>query len=60
MQPTLVRFIGISKASSTCTRVETGSGYLGQLGHVLFGSSGSDPVYKISKSDPDSTLDRVY
>ena len=27
-------------------RVETGSGHLGQLGHILSGSSGSDPVYK--------------
>ena len=38
-------------------RVETGSGYpghLGQPGHVLSRSNGSDPVYKISRSDPDS------
>ena len=43
-------------------RVETGSGYPGHLGqpcHVLSGSSGSDPVYKISGSDPDSVLNRV-
>ena len=43
-------------------RVETESGYpgyVGQLGHVLSGSSGSDQVYKISGSDPDTTLDHV-
>ena len=38
------------------TRVETGSGHPGQPGHILSGSSGSDPLYKISGSDPDSTL----
>ena len=32
-------------------KVETRSG------HVLFGSSGSEPVYKISMSDPDSALE---
>ena len=32
------------------TRVETGSGH---PGHVLARSSGSDPLYKISGSDPD-------
>ena len=31
-----------------------------QLGHILSGSSGSDPVYKISRSDPDSVLDQVH
>ena len=31
-----------------------------QLGHVLSGSSGSDPVYKISRSDLDSALDHVH
>ena len=38
------------------TRVETGSGHPGhpgQPGHVFAGSSGSDPLYKISGSDPD-------
>ena len=30
--------------------VETGSG---QPGHIFSGSSGSDPVYKLSGSDPD-------
>ena len=34
-----------------CVRVETGSGH---PGHVFAGSSGSDPLYKISGSDPDS------
>ena len=34
-------------------RVETGSGHPGQPGHVFAGSSGSDPLYKISGSDPD-------
>ena len=38
-------------------KVETRSG---QPGHVLFRSSGSEPVYKISMSDPDSALDHVY
>ena len=42
------------------SRVETGSGHPGQPGHVLSGSSGSDPVYKISGSDPDSLLDHVH
>ena len=40
------------------TRVETGSGHPGhpgQPGHILSGSSGSDPLYKISGSDPDIT-----
>ena len=46
-----------------CDRVETGSGHLGyrgQPGHVLSGSSRSDPVYKISGSDPDSALDHMH
>ena len=34
-------------------RVETGSGHLGQTGHVLCGSTGSDRDYE---SDPDSAL----
>ena len=38
------------------TRVETGSGHPGHPGHILSGSSGSDPLYKLSGSDPDSTL----
>ena len=33
--------------------VETGSGHPGQPGHIFSGSSGSDPVYKLSGSDPD-------
>ena len=37
----------------TCTSVEIGSGHPGQLGHIFSGSSGSDPVYKLSRSDPD-------
>ena len=40
------------------SRVETGSGHPGHLGHpghILSGSSGSDPLYKISGSDPDIT-----
>ena len=44
-------------------RVETGSGhpgYRGQQGHILSGSSGSDPVYKISGCDPDFALDHVH
>ena len=43
-------------------RVETGSGhkgYLGKLCHALSRSSPSDPVYKISGSDPDSALNHV-
>ena len=32
------------------TSVETGSGH---PGHIFSGSSGSDPVYKLSGSDPD-------
>ena len=52
---------GHSHTRSSCghllvTRVETGSGY---PGHVLPGSSGSDPAYKVSWSDPDSALDHV-
>ena len=42
------------------SRVETGSGHPGYPGHVLSGSSGSDAIYKISKSDPDSALDHVH
>ena len=38
-----------------CIRVETGSCYPGHPGHILSGSSGSDPLYKISGSDPDSS-----
>ena len=38
------------------TRVETRLGY---LSHVLSGSSGCDPVYKISGSDLDSALDHM-
>ena len=40
-------------------RVETESVYLGYAGHVFVVSSGSDQVYKISGSDPHSTLDHV-
>ena len=40
-------------------RVETGSGHPGHPGHILSGSSGSDPVYKLSGSDLDSTLNHV-
>ena len=36
-----------------CIRFETG---LGHPGHILSGSSGSDPLYKLSRSVPDSTL----
>ena len=46
-----------------CYRVETGSGHPGNPGHpghILSGSSGSDPLYKISGSDPDSALDHVH
>ena len=39
--------------------VVTGLGYSGRIDHVLSGSSGSDPVYRISWSDPDSALDHV-
>ena len=44
------------------TRVETRLGHLGYPGQpdqVLSGSSGSDPVYKISGSDPDSILNHM-
>ena len=37
-------------------RVKTGSSH---LGHVLSGSSGFTPVYRISGSDLDSALDHV-
>jgi len=43
--------------------IATGSGhpgYLGHLGHFFYGSSGSDPLYKISGSDPDFALDHVH
>ena len=43
-------------------RVETGfghPGYPGQLGHVMYRSSGFDLVYKISGYDPDSALDHI-
>ena len=44
-------------------RVETGlgqPGYPGQPGNVLSGFSKSDPVYKISGSDPDLVLDHMH
>ena len=40
--------------------VETTSGYPSHLSHVLCGSSGSDPIHKISGFDPDSLLDHVH
>ena len=39
-----------------CMRVDTGLGHLGQPGHVLLGSSRSDPVDKVLGSDLDSAL----
>ena len=39
-----------------CTSVATGSGHPdhpGQLGYVLPGSTGSDPIYRIPRSDAD-------
>ena len=47
---------------SVQSRVETGLDYLGNPGHpghVFSGSSGSDPLYKISRSDQDSALDHL-
>ena len=41
-------------------RVETGLAHPGHRDHVLFGSSGSYPVYKISRSDLDCALDHVH
>ena len=41
-------------AGMIISRVETGSGHPGHPGHVLPGSTGSDLLYKISGSDPDS------
>ena len=44
------------------TTVETGLGHLGYPGQpdpILSGSSGSDLVYKISRSDLDSVLDHM-
>ena len=43
--------------------LETGLGHPGNsdhLGHVLSESSGSNQLYKISGSGPDSTLDHVH
>ena len=43
-------------------RVETRLGhpvYLGQADHILSGSIGSDPVYKLFESDPDYALDHM-
>ena len=53
-----VASVGSESADCTITsiRVETGSGH---PDHILSGSSGSDPVYKLSGSDPDSTLNHV-
>ena len=52
-----------SSPQSVSIRVKSGSGhqdYPDQSGHVLSGSSGSDPVYKISESDQlDYALDQV-
>ena len=47
------------KETHVACSVETGSGHPGhpghpgQPGHIFSGSSGSDPVYKLSGSDPD-------
>ena len=41
------------------SRVETGSGHPDHPDHILSGSSGPDPLYKLSGSDPDSTLHHV-
>ena len=44
-------------------RVETRLGhpiYLGQADHILSGSSGSDPVYKLSESELDYALDHMH
>ena len=41
------------------TKVEIRLGHLGYLDHILSGSSGSNPLYKISGSDPDSALHHV-
>ena len=49
-----MHMIGIIMVS---IRVETRSGHLGQLDHVL---SRLDLVYRISKSDLDSALDRMH
>ena len=35
-------------------------GYPGQPGHILSGSSMSDPVYKISRYDPDYALNHMW
>ena len=43
----------------TFTRVETRSGQLGHLGHIMSGSSRYYTVYKISGSDLDYALDHV-
>ena len=37
-------------STNTCISVETGSGHPGQPGQIF---SGSNPVYKLSGSDPD-------
>ena len=51
----LYRTVWISKDA----RVETGSGHPGYPGHILSGSSGSNQLYILSGSDPDSTLYHV-
>ena len=40
----------VLRAHAVVFSVETGSG---QPGHIFSGSSGSDPVYRLSGSDPD-------
>ena len=39
--------------------LKPGGGHLGQVGHILSRSSGSDPVYEISESDPNFTLNHM-
>ena len=39
--------------------VATGSGHPDHPGHILPGSTGSDPLYKISESDPDFAWDHM-
>ena len=46
----------ITQSTITHSSVETGSGHPGHPGHpghIFSGSSGSDPVYNLSGSDPD-------
>ena len=52
----MIMITGTQTEFEVLISVATGSGHpdrQGQPGHILLGSTGPDPLYKISGSDPD-------